>query len=101
MQGQPVILVNLMKVAPADQAALIALLSRNIETVVRHLAGWRSSRLIASKNGAHVVIHSEWDSPAAVEAMRADARMRAYFPKIQELATFESCMGETVFVCPD
>jgi len=101
MHGKPVILVNFMKVAAADQAALVDLLTRNIETIVRHLAGWRSSRLIASKDGAHVVIHSEWDSPAAVEAMRADARMRAYFPKIQALATFESCMGENVFVCPD
>ena len=97
MTMEPVVLINLLKVDPGKQAALIVLLKRNIETIVSTLDGWRASRLIAARDGSGVVIYSEWDTPAAVEAMRADARMRAYFPQILELATFDSTLGATVF----
>lgn len=97
MATEPVVLINLLKVEPARQAALIALLKRNIETVVRRLAGWRTSRLIAAGDGASVIIYSEWETPAAVEAMRSDPRMKACFPQILELASFDSTLGETVF----
>jgi quinol monooxygenase YgiN len=93
-----VTLINQLKVEPGKQAALIALLKGNIETVVTSLAGWRESRLIAAGDGSSVTIYSEWESPAAVDAMRADPRMQAYFPRIRELASLESTMGETVFI---
>ncbi|NIX75956.1 antibiotic biosynthesis monooxygenase family protein [Microvirga terricola] len=93
---KPVILINLLKVEPGRQAALIALLQRNIEAVVSTLGGWKTSRLIAAKDGASVVICSEWETPAAVEAMRNDPRMKAYFPQLLELATFDSILGEAV-----
>lgn len=91
-----VILLNHLKVEPANQAALIALLKGNIDTVVSTLAGWRESRLIAARDGSSVTIYSEWDSPAAVDGMRADPRMQAYFPRIRELASFDSVLGEVV-----
>lgn len=91
------VLVNLLKVEPGKQAALLALLQQNIETVVRTLDGWRTSRLIAGNDGASVVIYSEWDSLDAVEAMRADPRMIAYFPRIVELARLDSSLGKAVF----
>lgn len=97
MTVRPVVLINLLKVEPARQAALIALLTRNVETVVSTLGGWKTSRLIAAKDGASVIIYSEWETPAAVEAMRNDPRMKAYFPQILELASFDSILGETVF----
>eukprot|EP01133_Synstelium_polycarpum_P030235 gene30235-37394_t len=65
--GQSVILINLLKVKPGKQEALIALLKQNIDTVVRMLPGWKTTRLIAAKDGAGVVIYSEWENPAAVE----------------------------------
>ena len=89
-----VILLNHLKVDPANQAALIALLKGNIETVVSSLAGWRESKLIAARDGSSVTIYSEWESPAAVDAMRAEPRMQAYFPRISELASFDSVLGE-------
>ena len=58
--------------------------------------GWKTTRLIAAKDGAGVVIYSEWETPAAVEAMRSDPRMRAYFPKISELASLDSMVGAAV-----
>lgn len=96
MSDESVILVNLLKVEPAKQAALIALLKQNTETVVCTLHGWKSTRLIAAKDGGAVIIYSEWQTSAAVEAMRGDQRMQAYFPKITELATLDSVVGSTV-----
>ena len=97
MATEPVTLVNLLKVEPGKQAQLIALLKRNIETVISTLGGWRTSRLIAARDGTSVIIYSEWETPAAVEAMRADARMKACFPQILELASLESILGVAVF----
>jgi quinol monooxygenase YgiN len=65
---------------------LIALLRDNTDGVVRTLDGWISTSFVAAKDGGHVVIVSQWRDLAAVEAMRSDARMRAYFPRIAALA---------------
>ncbi len=97
MSDAPVILINLLKVDPTNQAALIALLKQNTDTVIRTLPGWKTTRLIAAKDGAAVVIYSEWETPAAVEAMRGDPRMQAYFPKISALASLDSVTGSAVF----
>jgi quinol monooxygenase YgiN len=96
MSDEPVILINLLKVKPGKQGALIALLKQNTDTVVRTLRGWKATRLIAAKDGAGVVIYSEWETPAAVEAMRSDPRMRAFFPRISELASLDSIVGSAV-----
>ena len=96
MSDESVILITLLKVKPGKQDALIALLKQNTETVVRTLHGWKTTRLIGARDGASVVIYSEWETPAAVEAMRSDPRMKAYFPKIMELASLESILGSEV-----
>jgi quinol monooxygenase YgiN len=96
MSDKSVILINLLKVKPGKQDALIALLKQNTETVIRTLPGWKTTRLIAAKDGAGVVIYSEWETVAAVEAMRSDPRMKAYFPKIAELASLDSMTGSAV-----
>jgi quinol monooxygenase YgiN len=96
MTDESVTLINLLKAKPGKQDALLALLKQNTETVIRTLQGWKTTRLIAAPNGAGVVIYSEWETPAAVEAMRNDPRMKAYFPKIIELASLESIAGSAV-----
>ena len=96
MTDESVILINLLKVKPGKQDELIALLKQNTNTVVRTLHGWKTTRLIAARDGAGVVIYSEWETPAAVEAMRSDPRMKAYFPKIVELASLDSVVGSAV-----
>ena len=58
--------------------------------------GWIATNLIASTDGKQVIIYSQWETAADVEAMRADPRMLAYFPKIIELASFSSIVGTTV-----
>ena len=97
MSDECVVLINLLKVKPGKQDALIALLKQNTDTVIRTLHGCKTTRLIAAKDGAGVVIYSEWETPAAVEAMRSDPRMKAYFPKISELASLDSSVGSAVF----
>jgi len=96
MLNSSVVLINVLKVKPNQQEALLALLKENIHTVVRTLAGWRTSRLIAAPDGASVVIYSEWETPAALEAMRNEPHMKACFLKILELASVESIVGATV-----
>ncbi len=97
MADEPVILINVLKVEPAKQGRLIALLKQNTETVIRTLPGWKATRLIAAANGTSVSIYSEWESAAGVDAMRADPRMQAYFPEITALASLESMTGSIVF----
>lgn len=93
MSDTSVVLVNMLKAKPGSQDALIELLKENTETIIRTLPGWRATRLIAARDGSGVVIYSEWESAAAIEAMRNDLRMKAYFPKIGELASLESMTG--------
>jgi quinol monooxygenase YgiN len=93
MSNESVILINLLKATPGKQEALFALLKQNTEAVVRSLHGWKTTRLIAAKDGSGVAIYSEWETLAAIDAMRADPRMVAYFPKIAELASLESMAG--------
>ena len=97
MSDESVILINLLKVKPGQQDALIALLKQNTDTVIRTLHGWKTTRLIAAEDGAGVVIYSEWETPTAVEAMRSDPRMQAYFPRIMALASLDSIVGSAVF----
>jgi quinol monooxygenase YgiN len=96
MSDESVILINLLKVKPGKQDELVALLKQNTDTVIRTLRGWKTTRLIAAKDGAGVAIYSEWETPEAVEAMRSDPRMKAYFPKIMELASLDSIVGTAV-----
>jgi hypothetical protein len=51
MSDESVILINLLKVKPGKQDALIALLKQNTDTVVRTLHGWKTTRLRASAAG--------------------------------------------------
>ena len=59
MSDESVILINLLMVEPGKQEALIALLKQSNDTVVCTLHGWKTTRLIAAKDGASVVIYSE------------------------------------------
>ncbi|MGD9480791.1 putative quinol monooxygenase [Shinella sp. G-2] len=93
MSDETVTLINVLRAKPGKQDALIALLKENMDTVVRTLHGWKETRLIAAEDGTGVVICSEWETPAAVEAMRSDPGMKACFPKIAQLASLDSFQG--------
>ena len=95
MPSKPVVLINVLKVESKKQEALITFLKQNINTVVHALDGWKTSRPITAADGATVIIYSEWETPAAFEAMRNAPRMKAYFPKIRKLASVDSIIGAT------
>ena len=90
---KPVTLINVLSVEPRKQQELVELLRQNTETVIKTLKGWIATSLIAGSDGKRVVIYSQWETVADVEAMRSDPRMQAYFPKITTLASFDSIVG--------
>ena len=90
-------LVNVLTCDPANQAALVDLLRQNTDAVIVTLDGWRSTSFVAAQDGTRVVIISQWRDPAAVDAMRGDGRMQAYFPKIAALATLDSVVGAVAY----
>jgi quinol monooxygenase YgiN len=85
-----------LTVDPIHQSQVLEMLRENIHTVIRTLDGWISTDLVATADGSRIVIHSQWRDPAAVQAMRTDPRMVAYYPKLAALATIDPIMGEVV-----
>jgi quinol monooxygenase YgiN len=90
-------LINILTVEPENQEKLIKLLRDNTEGVVSRLDGWISTSFIAATDQRHVVIYSQWHDLAAVEAMRTNPNMVAYFPRIAALAAFDSFVGDVVY----
>jgi quinol monooxygenase YgiN len=92
-----VTLVNVLTVDPANHDKLLALLRDNTDTTISTLKGWIATSLIASKDKRKVIIYSQWQTLADVEAMRAEPRMVAYFPRLAALAAFDSIVGDVVY----
>lgn len=90
-------LVNVLTCDPANQTALLDLLRENINAVITTLDGWKSTSLVASQDGTRVTIISQWRDSAAVRAMQADERMKAYFPRIAALAKLDSVVGNIAY----
>jgi quinol monooxygenase YgiN len=85
-----VTLVNILTVEPTDQPELLALLRDNTAKTVSTLSGWISTILVASDDKQRIIIYSQWESIADIEAMRKDPRMVACFPRLTALASFDS-----------
>jgi quinol monooxygenase YgiN len=92
-----VTLVNVLTVDPANHDKLLALLRDNTDTTISTLKGWIATSLIASKDKRKVIIYSQWQTLADVEAMRTEPRMVAYFPRLAALAAFDSIVGDVVY----
>ena len=90
-------LINILTVEPENQQKLIKLLRDNTENVITRLDGWISTSFIAATDQRHVVIYSQWQDPASLEAMRTNPDMVAYFPRIAALAAFDSLSGDVVY----
>jgi quinol monooxygenase YgiN len=92
-----VTLVNVLTVDPANHDKLLTLLRDNTDTTISTLKGWIATSLIASKDKRKVIIYSQWQTLADVEAMRTEARMLAYFPHLAALAAFDSIVGDVAW----
>jgi hypothetical protein len=92
-----VTLLNVLTVDPANYDKLLALLRDNTDTTISTLKGWIATRFIAGKDKRKVIIYSQWQTLADVEAMRTEARMVAFFPRLAALAAFDSIVGDVVY----
>jgi quinol monooxygenase YgiN len=90
-------LMNVLTVEPENQAKLFELLRENTENVISGLDGWISTSFIAAKDRRRIVIYSQWRDVASVEAMKTNADMAAYFPRIAAIAAFDSLVGDLVY----
>jgi quinol monooxygenase YgiN len=90
-------LINVLTVDPENQQKLLELLRQNTDEVVCTLPGWVSTTFVSSKDRSRVVIYSQWRDLASLQAMQSHPQMRAYFPRIAALATFDSIVGDVVY----
>jgi len=90
-------LINILTVEPENEPKLIELLRENTENIVSALDGWVSTSFIVAKDKCRVAIYSQWRDLASVEAMQANPKMRAYFPRIAALAAFDGFTGDVTY----
>jgi quinol monooxygenase YgiN len=90
-------LVNVLTVEPENQLKLVDLLRENTDNVVSGLAGWISTSVVVSHDRRRVVIYSQWRDLASLHAMQSHPQMRAYFPRIAALASFDSISGDVAY----
>lgn len=62
-------LVNVFTVRPDQQKALVEVLERATEEVIRHVPGFVSANIHASVDGVRVVNYAQWESEDAFRAM--------------------------------
>jgi len=92
----PVTLINVFTVEPADQQRLVELLATATERSVRFAPGFISARLHRSLDGTKVTMYAQWRSTADYEAMRADPAPLPYLQQALAIAKFEPGMYEVV-----
>jgi quinol monooxygenase YgiN len=90
-------LVNVLTVEPENQSQLLESLRANTDNVVRTLPGWISTSFVVSHDRRHVLIYSQWRNLASIRGMQAHPEMRAYFPHVAALASFDSISGDVVY----
>jgi quinol monooxygenase YgiN len=90
-------LVNVLTVEPENQSKLLESLRANTDTVVSMLPGWISTSFVVSHDRRHVLIYSQWRNLASIRGMQEHPQMRAYFPRVASLASFDSISGDVVY----
>ena len=90
-------LINVLTVEPDNQTKLLESLRENTDNVVSTLPGWISTSFVASHDKCRVLIYSQWRDPASMRAMQSHPQMRAYFPYVAALASFDSISGYVAY----
>jgi len=95
MSDESVILINLLKVKPGKQDALIALLKQNTDTVVRTLHGGSdpADRGKGRRRRRHLLRVGD---PRSRRGYAQRSAHESLFPKIMELASLDSIVGSAV-----
>jgi quinol monooxygenase YgiN len=82
----PVVLINTFRVQPDKADALIALLERATDQVMRHQAGFVSASIHRGAAGDRLVNYAQWRSVEDFEAMQAHPEARKHIKACAELA---------------
>jgi hypothetical protein len=90
-------LINILTLEPKNFPHVLALLKEVTESTITRLPGWVSTNFLASTDLRRVIIYSQWRCVEDVTAMQNNPLMRAYFPRIAALASFESVLGDVVY----
>ena len=94
MNENPVTLINVFSVDPANQERLVRILTQVTEGIVRHKSGFRSARLFRSLDGKKVTMYAQWESGEAYQAMREDPAPRPLLEQALAIAQFDPGMYE-------
>jgi quinol monooxygenase YgiN len=94
--NEPVTLINVFTVEPANQQELLALLTRATETSVRSANGFISAKLHRSLDGTKVAMYAQWRSAEDYQAMRENPAPLPYLQQALAIAKFEPGMYEVV-----
>lgn len=82
----PVVLIDTFRVTPDKAAALIDLLERAADQVMRHQAGFVSASVHRSVAGDRITNYIQWRSREDVEAMQAHPEARKHMKACAKLA---------------
>jgi quinol monooxygenase YgiN len=83
-------LVNVFTVQPDQQKALVDVLVRATDEVIRHVPGFISANIHTSLDGIRVVNYAQWESAEAYRAMLDNPAAQEHMREAANLAdTFE------------
>jgi len=94
--NEPVILINVFTVEPANQRQLLDLLTNATVKSVRNAPGFISAKLHRSLDGTKVTMYAQWRSVETYQAMRENPDPLPYLQKALAIAKFEPGIYEVV-----
>ena len=77
--------INVVEVAPENQARLIALMTAQVEEVMAHRPGFISSSLHRAHDGTRVVNYVQWETKAGLDAAHEHPDFMAHFERYKPL----------------
>ncbi len=92
----PVVLINVFTVEPANQQRLVDLLIRATDGLINRAPGFVSSTLHRSIDGTKVTMYAQWRSAGDYQAMRQNPDPLPFLQEALTIATFEPGMYEIV-----
>lgn len=84
--AQVATVVNVFTVQPDQQRALVDVLAKTTDEVMRHRPGFVSVSIHASSDGTKVLAYAQWESESHLRAVLDDPLAREQLGKAQKLA---------------
>ena len=97
-EARVITLINSFTVRQQDQDALVELLERATDDVMRHRPGFVSASIHRGLDGTSVANYAQWASRADFEAMLADPVAQQHMGEAAALATFVPVLYEVASV---